>query len=83
MGTSPISLDPNQSGSYLVLGKLYLQAKDYFRSVAALKKAAELDRVNPTPHYLLTRAYRESGQLGEAEKELALFAKIKLAYKSE
>jgi predicted Zn-dependent protease len=76
-------VDAKQSGNYLVSGKLYLQAQDYSKSVAALKRAAELEPINPTPHYLLARAYRESGQRAEAEKEIALFAKIKLAYRNE
>lgn len=78
-----VSANANQPGNYLITGKLYLQAQDYSRSIAALKRAAEVEPINPTPHYLLARAYRESGQLAEAEEEIALFAKIKVAYRNE
>lgn len=78
-----LALDPDEPGNYLVLGKLHLKAKHYPESVAALKRASELERTNPSPHYLLARAYRESGQPAEAENEAALFGKIKLAYRNE
>jgi tetratricopeptide (TPR) repeat protein len=65
-----ILLDPNSTGSYILLGKFQLKVKDYPQAVIYLEKASKMDPGNFITHHLLGEAYRDMGKLADAEREL-------------
>jgi len=72
-----VSLDPRLVDGRLTLGNLYLQSGELEKAIAELKTAIDLDPNHPTPHYMLSRAYRKMERFSEAQKEEETFSRLK------
>ncbi len=76
LNADPYRLGPavfgSQALSYLDLGSLYLQQRNFAEAEAMFRKAAELDPGLPTPHAWLGRIALERSDLATAEAELRL-----------
>ncbi len=69
--------DPKLASGRMMLGNLYLQTGAKEKAVAELKIAAELSPADPTPHYVLAKAYRKLGMPAEAQHEEDTFRQLK------
>ena len=67
-----IQLDPNLSESYLTLGIVYSDLKQFPRAIENLQKAVPLEEA----HYRLSQAYRLTGQTDQAQKELIAYKQL-------
>ncbi len=72
-----IRVKPDLEGALEDLGKLYVETNDNERALFYLNKVVEMDPSEPSPHYLLSRAYRHMGMAEEAQAEMAKFEKLK------
>ncbi len=52
---------------------------EFDKAIAELESAGKLDPQKAEPHFYLEQAYRRAGKSAEAQKEHALFAKLKSA----
>jgi tetratricopeptide (TPR) repeat protein len=59
------------------MGRAYITADNVPAALTELQSAARLLPANPQIHFLLARAYRQSGRAEEAAKETLLFQKYK------
>lgn len=64
-----LQYDPDDYGSYLILGQSLALAGDPTAGVATLKKAASMEPEDPTPHAWLADIYDQMGKKTEAEQE--------------
>jgi len=65
-----IELKPDNSYSFVTLGRLYCQNKQYDEAIAAAKRAIELQSDNAVAYIILGRAYGGKKQYDEAMKAL-------------
>ncbi len=68
---------PDLGGAIEDLGKLYVEINENERALPYLNKVVQMDPSEPTPHYLLSRAYRHMGKAAESQAEMAKFEKLK------
>ena len=61
---------PRYGGTYLVLGQIYVEKKDWENSVAQLERSVELDKYNYLALKLLAQVYMEMGHPADAVKQL-------------
>lgn len=66
-------LNPGFTPAWIALGEAQLGLKDDAAAITSLRKAEQQQPANPTPHFLLARAYQHSGQAAEAKSETALY----------
>ena len=66
-----LEYDPEDYGSYLILGQSLARSGDPQAGVAALKRAAALRPQDPLPHAWLAAIYDQLGQNEDAERERA------------
>ena len=64
-----LQYDPEDSGSYLILGQSLARSGDPEAGVAALKKAASLEPESPMAHLWLADVYDQLGQKADAARE--------------
>jgi len=64
-----LQYDPEDSGSYLILGQSLARSGDPEAGVAALKKAASLQPEAPLAHLWLADVYDQLGQKADAARE--------------
>ncbi|HVN78946.1 MAG TPA: tetratricopeptide repeat protein [Terriglobia bacterium] len=69
--------DPKLASGRMMLGNLYLQTGAKEEAVAELRAATELSPDDPTPHYVLAKAYRKLGMSAEAQHEEDTFKRLK------
>ena len=66
-----LQYDPNDYGSYLILGQSLARSGDPLAGVATLEKAALMQPWDPIPHAWLADIYDEMGKKAEAEQQRA------------
>lgn len=71
-----LKYDPEDYGSFLVLGQSLAVTGDPAQGIALLKKAAAMQPEDPTPHAWLADIYDHAGQKAEADKERAEVEKL-------
>jgi choline-sulfatase len=64
-----LQFDPDDHGSYLILGQSLARTGDHDGGIAALKKAASLRPDDPTAHAWLAEIYDQMGRKSDAEHE--------------
>ena len=67
---------PDNSRSQIALAKIYLLASRYADAITHLEIARRLDPANTSVYSHLATAYRQRGQLDQAEKMLAILASL-------
>ena len=67
-----IWLDATSTGPYILMGKVLEKKGEPLLAARALQRALAMDPNNPIPHHLLGLAYRELGQMDDADRELKL-----------
>ena len=67
---------PDNSRSQIALAKIYLLASRYDDAITHLEIARRLDPANTSVYSHLATAYRQRGQLDQAEKMLAILASL-------
>lgn len=72
-----IRLDPNLAQAHQQFGLLLEKQHDLAGAVAELSKAAGLAPGDPDPHYALARISRDRGDNAGAERETALFERLR------
>jgi hypothetical protein len=72
-----LALDPEDVGSNVNLGQIYLQQRRYDEAVAALRKAVSLDPLNSTALYNLGIALTRSGNGEEGQRFLERFRTLR------
>jgi len=70
------NLDPEFADAYVGLAKVLLQEKQPQRAMGELQKAIQLEPNDAAAHYELMEAYRDQGNLAEAQQEMAVFQKL-------
>jgi len=76
-----LQYEPDDYGSFLILGRSLGQTGDPDGGVAALKKAASMVPRDPTPHAWLADIYDHTGQTAEAKRERAEAERLAAALK--
>ena len=71
-----LTLSPDFVQALISLGKLASQSRDYPRAISLLSRAITLQPSNETAHYALLTAYRDSGDLAQAQSEKAILDKL-------
>lgn len=66
-----LQYDPDDYGSYLILGQSLARSGDPQAGVATLKKAASMEPTDPTPHAWLADIYDQMGKKADAEQQRA------------
>ena len=66
-----LGFDPEDYGSYLILGQSLAKSGDPQAGVETLKKATSMQPADPTPHAWLADIYEQMGNKGDAERERA------------
>ena len=64
-----LQFDPDDYGSYLILGQSLAKSGDPKAGVESLKKAASMEPADPTPHAWLADIYEQMGNKADAERE--------------
>jgi tetratricopeptide (TPR) repeat protein len=72
-----VTLDPKLARGFLELGILLSDQERYAEAVDQLRRATTLQPGLAQAHYRLAQAYRRTGQLALAEKELEVFQQLK------
>jgi len=66
-----LQFDPDDYGSYLILGQSLARLGDPQAGVATLKKAASMEPRDPTPHAWLADIYDQMGKKADAKQQRA------------
>ena len=74
---SVVAHDNKVAEAYYELGDLALRRGQAAKALIHLEKAAKLAPSSAKTHFALSRAYRQLGRKQEAQKQLALFEKLK------
>jgi Flp pilus assembly protein TadD len=74
-----LELSPEKADAAYDLGKALLLAEDPSGAITWLQRAATLNPADPSPHYLLARAFDKSGRPEDARAERQRFAELKKA----
>ena len=77
-----LQYDPEDHGSYLILGKSLAMTGDPEGGVAALKKAVALQPGNPISHVWLAEVYEQLGQKADADRERAEVKRLQENHRS-
>lgn len=78
-----VRMRPGFAAAHLELGKLYASRNDNEKAVRQFLEAIRLDPQSADGHYQLGQAYRKLGQLKMAEQELAEYASLSQARRSQ
>ena len=74
-----VLLEPNATGPYILLGKVLLKQGQPVGAMSFLQRAVAMDPSSYMSHNLLSQAYRATGRMADASRELALTEKIQAA----
>jgi arylsulfatase A-like enzyme/Tfp pilus assembly protein PilF len=66
-----LQFDPEDYGSYLILGQSLAKSGDPQEGVESLKKAASMEPADPTPHAWLADIYEQMGNKADAQQQRA------------
>jgi Flp pilus assembly protein TadD len=72
-----VTLDPELARGFLELGILLSDQERYAEAIEQLRRATTLQSGVAQAHYRLALAYRRTGQMALAEKELEIFQQLK------
>ena len=75
--------DPEDYGSYLILGQSLARSGDPQAGIATLLKAASLQPQDPLPHLWLAEVYDQLGQKADADRERAEAERLRKNYESD
>jgi tetratricopeptide (TPR) repeat protein len=78
-----ISLDDSLAEAHVQLGNLYADQHNYEKSIPQYVRALELDQNLSDAHYRLGTDYVHVGQKENAEKEFAIYQKLRAAHLAE
>ena len=71
-----VNLDPKFGDSYLKLGLLETERRDYPKAIASFEKAIELTPLPDEAHLRLAQVYRLMGETEKARKESELYNEV-------
>jgi tetratricopeptide (TPR) repeat protein len=71
-----VLLEPNSTGPYILLGRTFLKLNQPIEALHYLVHAAQMDPSNYLTHYLLGQAYRATGQVDAANRELQMVVNL-------
>ena len=74
-----IECDPGMANAHLRLGTLLAEMNQDRGAVEELRRAAELDPQNPSPHYRLALVYKKLGRTLEARSEYDTVSRLNAA----
>jgi tetratricopeptide (TPR) repeat protein len=77
MFESALALDESLPSAHYEMGKLALKGDRPAEAARHLEAALRLDPENTQAHFVLSRAYRRMGHNEEADREMALYEKLK------
>jgi tetratricopeptide (TPR) repeat protein len=72
-----VDLDPKLARGFLELGIFLSDQERYAEAIEHLRRATTLQSGVAQAHYRLAQAYRRTGQIAPAEKELEIFQQLK------
>ena len=72
-----LRINPRSARDNYLVGKARARQDNPRASLEYLRKAAELDPKYPEPHYLLGQIYEKQGRRADAEREFALFERLR------
>ena len=78
-----VSLDDSLSEAHVQLGNLYADQHQYEKSIPQYVRALELDQNLSDAHYRLGTDYVHLGQKENAQKEFAIYQKLRAAHLAE
>lgn len=78
-----IALDGTFADAHVQLGNLYADQHEYQQSIAEYERALELDPNLPDAHYRLGTDYVHVGDKDRAEKEFAVYQKLRAEHLAE
>ncbi|HEY3625503.1 MAG TPA: tetratricopeptide repeat protein [Terracidiphilus sp.] len=78
-----ISLDDSLAEAHVQLGNLYADQHKYEQSIPQYVRALQLDQNLPDAHYRLGTDYVHTGQKEEAQKEFAIYQKLRAEHLAE
>jgi tetratricopeptide (TPR) repeat protein len=78
-----ISLDDSLADAHVQLGNLYADQHDYQRSIPQYVRALDLDPKLPDAHYRLGTDYVHVGRKEDAQKEFAVYQKLRADHLDE
>ncbi len=65
-----VLLEPSSTAPYILLGQTFLKLGHPIEALHYLDHAEKMDPSNYHTHYLLGQAYKATGQLSEADREI-------------
>ena len=72
-------LEPNSTGPYILLGKVFLKSQDPVSATMYLERAEKMDPGNYMTHNFLGQAYRALGRADDANREVQIAQKLRSA----
>ena len=72
-----LQADPGMVEAYLGVERIYSSRNEYEKALGCMRKVAELDPENPTPHYRMATIYRKLGDVAKAQAAMSAFQKLK------
>ncbi|WP_239461450.1 tetratricopeptide repeat protein [Occallatibacter savannae] len=78
-----LALDDSLADAHLQLGNLYADRREYARSIPQYQRALELDPNLPDAHYRLGTDLIHTGQKEQAQKEFAVYQKLRAEHLAE
>jgi len=71
-----VLLEPNSTAPYILLGETFLKLKQPIQALHYLDHAVKMDPSNYITHNQLGQAYKATGQLAEANREIKLAVEL-------
>ena len=71
-----VRIDPRLGAAYLQLGLVYAEEKETAKAISAYQGAVKANPEMEEAHYRLAQAYRQAGNMTEANSELQLYETI-------
>lgn len=71
-----VSLSPGFAQALIALGKIYSTEKNYTEAIRLLSRACQVQPTNESAHYALMMAYRNSGQMDDAQSQKAILDRL-------
>lgn len=76
-------LDPKFAPTYLQLGIVHADSREFSKAIADYQRAIEFDAQSDEAHYRLAQAYRQIGQTEKAKAEIDLYEQLAKANKQK
>jgi tetratricopeptide (TPR) repeat protein len=78
-----VDVEPGEYSNHLTLAKVYEKMGNFKNAVAEGRVAADQNPTDASVRYFLFMLYRRAGDLGSAEREMAVFNRLHAVYDSE